>query len=1098
MPTTNQTTLLRRAFFLVLLVLAYPAAGHERAAMRFDHLTVADGLAQSSVMDVVQDQQGFIWFATENGVDRFDGIRFRNYRLERGQAGSLASNFARDLEPAADGGIWVATDGGGVSRWDPETDRFTTWRHDPTDAGSLASDRIRTLAAAADGTLWIGTREDGLHRLDPESGELIHLAHDADDPTTLSNNEVFDIAIAPDGAVWIGTLKGLNRIDPVSLEIERLSGELVGMPGTDDDYIRTLTFDAEGILWIGTQSAGLVSLNTETGELTHNVADPENPASLPGDQINALYVDGADRLWVGTENGLSLRLPSHDGFQTFAHDTNDASSLGGNGIFSIFQDRGDVLWVGTRMAGVSKWNPRSWSFGHVALASASAGEGGSANITAFTSPFADEVWVGTFGDGIIVTDSFGSVVRSYVHDAENPNSLGDDRVMALMSDSAGNVWAGTMRAGLNRIDSETGSVQRFVNDPENSASLAANGVMSLLEAASGHIWVGTFGGGVSRLDPTSERFENFSHVPGDETSLSNPRATSIAESPDGRIFVGTDGGGLNVFDSETSTWRAMTHDPANAASLSSNTVYALHFDPNGRLWVASRAGIDLLVPDRRSIYGYSVRPLANAADLPRAGVFGVQSDASGSIWLSTSNGLVKFEPGLGEVRNFHTGHGLQGEEFNFGASYKGPDGTLYFGGAGGFNSFQPENLEFNTVPPQIALTGLAVMNESRDWPAAVDGSQALDLGYTDNVVTFDVAALDFADPAKNRYAYRLEGFDDQWNDLGTDRRITYTNLDGGDYTLRVKAANSDGAWNESSFAIPITVAHPPWRTWWAYLGYLLAAALVGFYFWNRQQQKLRRELEYSRRLEHEVKERTKLLDRRNTELKDLNSKLVEASTTDALTGLRNRRFLYENIEKDVELVLRHYRDGTKTLAPGGNNDLLFLMVDLDNFKPVNDSCGHEAGDALLVQVRDVLLDACRASDDVIRWGGDEFLIIARDTNRKFAATLADRIRASLSERVFRVGNGQVARITTSIGYATFPFIKDRPDLLGWEEVLGVADAAMYESKQKRNAWMGIEGIRWDGSGADLYQAIKSTPGELAEDGVIRALESLECAEEASA
>ena len=1082
---------------LTMLALTLPAAAHERPAMRFDHLTVADGLAQSSVMDVVQDEQGFIWFATENGLDRFDGIRFRNYRLERGQEGTLANNFIRDLELAPDGSLWVATDGGGVSRWDPQTDRFTTWRHDAADSKTLSSDRIRTLAAAADGTIWIGTRENGLDRLDPKTGEFVHLAHDPDNPGSLSNNEVFDIAIAPDGALWIGTLSGLNRIDPESLEIERFTDELVGMPGTEDDYIRTLTFDADGLLWIGTHDAGLCTLNIETREVTQNVADPDVPESLPGNQINALYIDSADRLWIGTEAGLSLRLPNHDTFQTFAHDGSDPLTLGDNGVFSIFQDRGDVLWVGTRIGGVSKWNPRSWSFGHVSLETASA-DGGAANITAFTKPAEDEVWVGTFGDGILVADGYGDIVRRIVHDPENPESLGDDRVMTLMTDAGGSVWAGTMRSGLNRIDPVTGLVERFVNDPEDPASLAANGVMSLLEASTGHIWVGTFGGGVSRLDRETGRFDNFSHVPGDETTLNNPRATSLAESPTGIVFVGTDGGGLNVFDPETSNWQAMQHDPANAASLSSNTVYALHFDANGRLWVASRAGIDLLVPDRRSDYGYSVTPLRGAAKLPRSDVFGVQSDTNGSIWLSTTNGLVSLQPEGGTVRNFHTEHGLQGEEFNFGASYRAPDGTIFFGGSGGYNRFQAENLEFNKMPPPIVLTGLSVMNEPVDWAVATDVTRALELGYSDNIVTFDVAALDYAAPEKNLYAYRLDGFDARWNDLGNDRRITYTNLDGGDYTLRVKASNSDGVWNESSFSIPVSVAHPPWRTWWAYLGYLLAVALVVFYFWNRQQQKLRREFEYSRRLEHEVKERTKLLDRRNSELKDLNSKLVEASTTDALTGLRNRRFLYENIEKDVELVLRHYRDGTRTLAPGGNNDLLFLMVDLDNFKPVNDSCGHEAGDALLVQVRDVLLDCCRASDDVIRWGGDEFLIIARDTNRKFAATLADRIRTSLGERVFRVGEGQVARITTSIGYATFPFIKDRPDLLGWEEVLGIADAAMYESKQKRNAWMGIEGIEWEGTGADLYQAIKSTPGELAEDGNIRALESIECAEEASA
>ncbi len=256
-----------------------------------------------------------------------------------------------------------------------------------------------------------------------------------------------------------------------------------------------------------------------------------------------------------------------------------------------------------------------------------------------------------------------------------------------------------------------------------------------------------------------------------------------------------------------------------------------------------------------------------------------------------------------------------------------------------------------------------------------------------------------------------------------------------------------------------------------------------------------REAEYSSRLETEVRERTQELHERNAELNRVNSKLVEASTTDALTGLHNRRYLFQHVDQHVDLVLRHYRDGVPGTPPGSNSDLLFLMVDLDNFKPVNDNCGHEAGDRLLLQVRDVLQDVCRKSDDVIRWGGDEFLIVARETNSYYAANLAERVRSELSDRIFTLGDGQVARITSSVGYASYPFIKDRPDLLSWEEVLGIADAAMYEAKESRNKWLGIEGIEWRGSGEELYRAVKSNPGALAEDGAIRAVESVDDAEQ---
>jgi diguanylate cyclase (GGDEF)-like protein len=493
--------------------------------------------------------------------------------------------------------------------------------------------------------------------------------------------------------------------------------------------------------------------------------------------------------------------------------------------------------------------------------------------------------------------------------------------------------------------------------------------------------------------------------------------------------------------------------------------------------------------------GTRILEITTPPTLNGTAVYGIHSDKDGILWISSSQGLASLNPVTGVTRIYHESQGIQGEEFNFGSSYASRNGMLYFGGANGFNRFNPADLELNTVPPPLVLTSLSIINEPVASDQPYELISELDLGYRDHVVTFVFSALDFTAPEENRYSYMLEGFDQTWVDAGNERRITYTNLDGGEYVLKVRAANSDGVWNTAGIEMPLSVAHPPWQTWWAYLLYVTLVVSASLAAWRGQQKKLQREFEYSRRLEDEVEQRTEELNSRNRDLKLVNTKLLEASTTDPLTGLRNRRYLFQQIGRDVDLVLRHYRDGTETMRPGGNNDLLFLMVDLDNFKPVNDNCGHEAGDRLLLQIRDVLLEACRKSDDVIRWGGDEFLIIARETNREFAAHLAERLRASLSDRVFTVGEGQVARITTSIGYASYPFLKDRPDLFTWEEVLGVADAAMYEAKEKRNTWIGIEGLAWEGSGPDLYQAIKSDPGRLAEQGVIHAIESVADAQE---
>ena len=1077
----------RVLMLFALLLFAVPLSAHESSVMRFDRVEVSDGLSQSSVLAVTQDQAGFLWFATEAGVDRYDGFEFTHYGRERGNADALASDFARDLHFAPDGSLWVATDGGGLSRWDPATGKFRTWRHSPGVENSLTSDRLRRVTSDQDGNIWIGSRGQGLSMLNPATNQFQHFLHVENDPASLSHNDVYAIEIGGNGAIWVGTNAGLDRYDTLTNKFQRIT---TGMGGVS---VRSLLLASDGTLWVGTNQSGVYVINVDTLEATQLLPDTSGLAST---RVNVLYEDNDGRIWAGTNKGLSLWQPDTGMFATFRNDPTDPSSLGGDAIYSVFQDRGGVLWIGTLTGGVSRWNPRSWSFGHSKLESRDGSEARTTNISSFTEDPDRNVWVGTFGGGISIVNEHGHVLRSLTTESAQP--LSDDRVMALTTDSRGNVWAGTMAGGLNRVNVDTGAVTTFRAEANNDNSLPANGIMALREARNGDLWIGTFGGGVSRFDPRKERFTNYAHDPENPNSLSGQRATSIAQAGDGTIWVGTDGGGLNWFDASSGIWQSIQHDANDSSSLSANTVYALHVDSRDRLWVGTREGLDLIIRQNNGPNPWQVVSISGTDGQTLSAVYGIQSERNGRLWLSTSHGLISYDPGSQRMRNFHKIHGLQGEEFNFGASFKSSSGTMYFGGGAGYNAFNPSNLEFNSTPPPIALTSVSIMNEPLATHRPHTTLEHLNLGYSDYVVTFTVAALDFAAPEKNTYAYRLVGLDENWVDLGNERRITYTNLHGGEYTLQIRAANSDGVWNQSGITVPVTVAFPPWKSWWAYSLYVLAVGFAILAFWRHQQNKLRRESEYARRLEREVHSRTKQLNDRNQELKHANARLVEASTTDPLTGLRNRRYLYEQVSKDVDLVLRHYRDGTETMSPSGNNDLLFLMVDLDNFKPVNDSCGHEAGDELLLQIRDVLLDACRSSDDVIRWGGDEFLIVARETNRKYAATLAERIRSGLAQRVFPLGDGQMARITTSVGYASFPFLKERPELLSWEEVLGVADAAMYEAKQKRNAWTGIEGLEWDGDGDELCRAIKTSPGELAEDGHIRAVESIEDVAEALA
>jgi diguanylate cyclase (GGDEF)-like protein len=383
---------------------------------------------------------------------------------------------------------------------------------------------------------------------------------------------------------------------------------------------------------------------------------------------------------------------------------------------------------------------------------------------------------------------------------------------------------------------------------------------------------------------------------------------------------------------------------------------------------------------------------------------------------------------------------------------------LFFGGHNGFNAFQPENVQANSSIPLIMLTGFFNTKDPIKSDLPIDDNEGIEIGYNEDTVSFEFAALDFTSPADNQYMYKLEGFDKEWIELGNRRRITYTDLADGQYLLRVRAANSDGVWNNAGMSLPVRVIPAPWDTWWAYLGYVAMFAQLIVLLWLGHKRKIQREEEYSARLELEVKKRTAELAERNNDLKQLNVTLQESSLSDPLTGLRNRRFVFDEVSRDLDVIRRKYDDEQSGLDPRDAADLVFMMIDLDNFKPINDTYGHAAGDQMLLDVRDVLLSTCRRSDHVIRWGGDEFVVIAKQANPGETEALAERIRTRIAEHNFMLGDGQMVRITCSIGFAAFPIFRAQADSATLEQVINMADNLMYEAKRERNSWAGVLGL----------------------------------------
>ena len=1027
------------------------ADGDTSHPMRFGHLTVEDGLSQSNVLAVLQDSEGWMWFATENGLNSYDGYEFRHFKRERGNPAGLSNDFIFDVAEAKDGSLWLATNGGGLANIDRKSGEVRSYRNDVADANSISSNIVRSLYVDDAGIVWLGTRGAGLDRFDPvsESFERIDLGN------VDTSGTIFTISEAAGNALWIGGDHGLVKLDTRTLAVTNVTAAL-GQTG--DHSVRAAVEDGDGRLWVGSYGGGLVGLDADGRILTRFVHDANDAATLTDNNVTVLFEDDAHRLWAGTTSGLNLVDRSHGDVDRYVADTEDAFSLSDNEVSSIYQDRAGLLWFGTKSRGVNQWNPKSWLFGYEPAKTVTAERNREPNVMAFIDDGAGTLWLGTFGDGLSAIDRDSGEIVRYRADASGAQQIAGNRVMSLMRDSRGRIWAGTMMNGITRIDPESGTNTDFRRVAGDENSLSANGIMAMFEDHSGLVWIGTYGGGINVYDPASGSFTHHQPNPDDAYSLESDRVTSFAEDIDGNLWIGTDGGGLSLFERATGRFYNYRHDPNDVETLAADTVYSVNIDANGVVWVGTQGGgLDRVVGDARQPGAVAFSNVSERDGLANDTIYGVQFDNSGRVWMSTNHGVSRFNPDTGEIKNLHRTDGLQSEEFNFGAHYRSDSGELFFGGHNGYNSFQPDSVKASSVAPLIALTGFFRGGDATRSDLPTDDMGSVELSWKDDRVTFEFSAMDFAAPAENRYQYKLEGFDNDWIDLGNRRRATYTDLDAGSYLLRVKAANSEGIWNESQFALPVYVSPAPWQTWWAYLGYLALAVTVVLGLWLGYRHRIQREEEYSNRLEFEVHSRTEALLDRNKQLSVLNRALQESSLSDPLTGLRNRRFVFEEVSRDLEVVRRRLANERLGVDVSEMSDLVFMMIDLDHFKPINDTFGHAAGDEMLLQLRDLLLDICSDSDHVIRWGGDEFVVIARQTQPGEAELLAERIRSSIGGRNFVLGDGQIVRTTCSIGFAAYPLFRSGADKSNLDQIISLADGLMYEAKKQRDAWVGMLG-----------------------------------------
>ncbi|NUN70346.1 MAG: histidine kinase [Bacteroidetes bacterium] len=799
---------------LLLLCIALPLTAQQHG-IRFERISIEQGLSQSSVFSVFQDSKGFLWFGTLDGLNKYDGYRFTVYRSDPRDTNTLSNNTIVRLFEDAQGFLWIGTLGGGLNRFDAATERFERFRHNPKDPHSISNDNVRSILQDAEGALWIGTN-NGLNRFDPVTRRFTRYYHDPAERNSLSNNVIwslFESSRAP-GILWVGTYNGLNRFDTKQGTFTRYQHDPKDAGSLSNNYVWSIIAEDSLRCWIGT-NAGLNLFNTVTGRSERFLHENGDPSSISGNNVWSLYKDSTGIVYAGTlDGGLNRILPLPGGryrFLSYRHHPGNPHSISHNFIWSIIGDRTGIIWLGTDL-GINKFDPNGAKFRHFRSEPFDPFSLSNNEVTALFRDRSDVLWVGT-RDGLNRYDAATGRFRHYRNDPKDVNSISSNYIRSIHEDRRGRLWIGTNGGGLNMFDRTRSSFHNTKNGRITS-SISSNDITRIHEDDNGILWLGTLAG-LNRYDPATGAVKFYARDPDDPRSLSHDYVYSICQTRDGAMWIGTLGGGLNLFDPDSGRFLHFMEDPADTSSLSNNNVWNILEDRNGDLWIGTNNGLNKYDRKRRAFLHVDER-----SGLVNNVIYGILEDGRGNLWLSSNKGLTRYTPATGAVRHYTAADGLQSDQFGGNDQFRDRHGYLHFGGINGFNIFYPDSIRDNPHLPPIVLTDFQIFNRSvgvgGDSPLqrSISSAREIVLSHDQNVFSFEFAALHFSSPPSNSYAYIMEGFDKEWTMAGPRRFVTYTNLDPGRYTFRVTGSNNDGIWNTAGTSIDIIITPPFWKTWW--------------------------------------------------------------------------------------------------------------------------------------------------------------------------------------------------------------------------------------------------------------------------------------------
>lgn len=838
----------------------------QKLSLNTTSLNSNNGLSQNTVQCILKDKYGFMWFGTQDGLNKYDGFKFTIYKNSKTDASSIAGNLINTLCEDKSGNLWVGTRLGGLCRYDRLHDSFVTLKNNPNDPNSISNNNIQIIYSDPSGNLWVGT-EDGLNLLDSKTGKFKRYF---DGKTASGNDAPFNImALYGDSKnnLWIGTTKGLYLLNVNSGKTTHFFDDTKNSYA-NNNRVTAIIEDDDKRIWIGTKK-GLNLLDEKTATYSYYPIEPDKNLKGNINSIFCLAKTSGNKFWIGSNTTLQLFDAGQKKLIPIDEHTNGENIMPNDGIAALLEDNSGILWMGTNSEGIVKYDKNLTIF--PAYKTSLANNPTAVNIIRSISEDAKGNLYLATDLGVDYYDRAKGLYTAYKHSQTNTNSLSNNYVLTVMvSKKTGLVWIGTYSSGLDCFNPKT---KKFTNYSlgEGNGKIAGKGIYGLMEDKAGNIWFGPEEGGVYEYIPATKKFIHYLHDEHNTNSICDNTIQAFYEDKKGRIWMGGYSFGISILDPAT---HSFSHLNKSNSNLTSNVISALYEDARGNMWVGTMdGGLNCYDSEKKRFRFYE-----GTDGVINNTINYIAGDSAGYIWISTIQGIVRLDPVSGRSKHYGYHNGLRSLEFNFGTGADLKSGEIAFGSINGFNIVDPDNLHFNYNKPQVALTGFELYDKqvipgAKDSPLSqsIGTTSEIKLDHSQSMFSIDFAALDFTIPENNKYACKLDGFDNAWRYVGNERKATYTNLDPGQYVFRVRAANENGIWNDKETTIKITIVPPYWMTWW-FRGLAVAslAGAIGFILYKGRAEREQKIL-----LEKQVAARTLEISKQADDLLKLNNELKQ-------------------------------------------------------------------------------------------------------------------------------------------------------------------------------------------------------------------------------